>query len=146
MTLRLRCPIKIFGDIHGQFSDLMRFFDLWGTPCDTLKDGDIETFDYLFLGDYVDRGMCNLETVLILFALKVRYPDQIHLLRGNHEDRQINNGFGFLEECQRRINEDPEEEGSLFNKVNDVFDWMPLAAVIEDKIICLHGGIGVGII
>ena len=64
-------------------------------------------------------------------------------MRGNHEDRQINNGFGFLEECQRRINEDPEEEGSLFNKVNDVFDWMPLAAVIEDKIICLHGGIGV---
>ena len=88
----------------------MRFFDLWGTPCDTLKDGDIETFDYLFLGDYVDRGKCNLETILILLALKVRYPDQIHLLRGNHEDRQINNSFGFLEECQRRIDEDAEHD------------------------------------
>lgn len=120
----------------------MRFFDLWGTPCDTLKDGDIETFDYLFLGDYVDRGKCNLETILILLALKVRYPDQIHLLRGNHEDRQINNSFGFLEECQRRIDEDAEHEKSIFNKINDVFDWLPLAAVIEDKIICLHGGIG----
>lgn len=87
MTLTLRCPIKIFGDIHGQYSDLMRFFDLWGTPTDSLKDGDIESFDYLFLGDYVDRGSNSLETILLLLALKAKYPDQIHLLRGNHEDR-----------------------------------------------------------
>jgi protein phosphatase len=132
----------VFGDIHGQFSDLMRFFDLWGLPTDG-KDGDIDNFDYLFLGDYVDRGNNSLETILLLLALKVKYPEQIHLLRGNHEDRQINNTFGFLNECQMRINEDPEDEFSIFNKINDVFDWLPLAAIIEEKVICLHGGIGV---
>ena len=66
--------MKIFGDIHGQFSDLMRFFDLWGTPSDILTDGDIDSFDYLFLGDYVDRGNNSLETILLLIALKVKYP------------------------------------------------------------------------
>jgi protein phosphatase len=121
----------------------MRFFDLWGTPSDVLKDGDIDSFDYLFLGDYVDRGSQSLETILLLLALKLKYPEQIHLLRGNHEDRCINNGFGFFEECQIRLNEDSLDENSVFNKINEVFDYMPLAAIVEDKIICLHGGIGV---
>lgn len=108
-----------------------------------LKDGDIDSFDYLFLGDYVDRGSQSLETILLLLALKLKYPEQIHLLRGNHEDRCINNGFGFFEECQIRLNEDSLDENSVFNKINEVFDYMPLAAIVEDKIICLHGGIGV---
>eukprot|EP01015_Nassula_variabilis_P007379 TRINITY_DN1563_c0_g1_i9.p3 TRINITY_DN1563_c0_g1~~TRINITY_DN1563_c0_g1_i9.p3 ORF type:complete len:105 (+),score=59.98 TRINITY_DN1563_c0_g1_i9:3-317(+) len=64
------------------------------------------------------------------------------VLRGNHEDRWINNGFGFSEECAARLGEDPDDEDSVFNRVNSLFDWLPLAAVIEDKIICLHGGIG----
>jgi len=78
----------------------------------------------------------------LLLALKIRYPEQVHLIRGNHEDKWINNGFGFSEECASRLQEDPNEEDSVFNRVNRLFEWLPLAAIIEDKIICLHGGIG----
>ena len=117
----------------------MRFFDLWGVPND---GGDIESYDYLFLGDYVDRGAHSLETIFLLMALKVKFPDKIHLLRGNHEDKWINNAFGFAEECSSRLGEEPGDPDSVFNKINDLFDWLPLAAVIDDKIVCLHGGIG----
>lgn len=141
IVLRVRAPVKIFGDVHGQYQDLMRFFDLWGTPSDDLS-GDIEAYDYLFLGDYVDRGLHSLETVCLLMALKVKYPEQVHLLRGNHEDRWINNVFGFAEECALRLEEEHTDPKSAFNKINDLFDYLPLAAVIEDKILCLHGGIG----
>jgi len=75
-------------------------------------------------------------------ALKTKFPDKIHLLRGNHEDRWINNASGFAEECSNRLDEDPSDPDSVFNKVNEFFDWLPLAAVIEDRIVCLHGGIG----
>ena len=139
MVCRVDAPVKVFGDIHGQYQDLMRFFDLWGTPD---ENGDIESYDYLFLGDYVDRGNHSLETICLLMALKVRFPDKIHLLRGNHEDKWINNAFGFAEECNNRLGEDPTDHDSVFNKINDFFDWLPLAAVIEDRIVCLHGGIG----
>lgn len=139
MVLRVDAPIKVFGDIHGQYQDLMRFFDLWGIPND---NGDIESYDYLFLGDYVDRGSHSLETICLLMALKVKFPDKIHLLRGNHEDKWINNAFGFAEECGNRLGEEPNEPDSVFQKINEVFDWLPLAAVIDDRIVCLHGGIG----
>jgi hypothetical protein len=119
----------------------MRFFDLWGFPSNEVG-GDIESYDYLFLGDYVDRGSHSLETICLLMALKVKYPEKIHLLRGNHEDKWINNAFGFAEECSSRLGEDPAEPDSVFAKINEVFEYMPLAAVIEDKIVCLHGGIG----
>lgn len=139
MVLRVDAPIKVFGDIHGQYQDLMRFFDLWGIPND---NGDIESYDYLFLGDFVDRGNHSLETICLLMALKVKFPDKIHLLRGNHEDKWINNAFGFAEECGNRLGEEPSEPDSVFNKINELFEWLPLAAVIDDKIVCLHGGIG----
>lgn len=142
MVLRCKAPIKIFGDIHGQYSDLMRFFDLWGSPWIDGKDGDIEAFDYLFLGDFVDRGNHSLETICLLLALKVKYPESIHLIRGNHEDRWINNGFGFQEECATRLGEDPQDDDSVFNRLNKLFDWLPLAAIVEEKILCIHGGIG----
>lgn len=141
IILNVRAPVKVFGDIHGQYQDLMRFFDLWGMPSEDIN-GDIEAYDYLFLGDYVDRGSHSLETICLLMALKVKYPNQIHLLRGNHEDRWINNAFGFADECAMRLDENLEDPDSIFNKINEVFDWLPLAAIIEDKIICLHGGIG----
>ena len=141
IILNVRAPVKVFGDIHGQYQDLMRFFDLWGMPSEDIN-GDIEAYDYLFLGDYVDRGSHSLETICLLMALKVKYPNQIHLLRGNHEDRWINNAFGFADECATRLDEDLDDPNSIFNKINEVFDWLPLAAIIEDKIICLHGGIG----
>jgi len=140
MVLRLEAPIKIFGDIHGQYQDLMRFFDLYNAPIES-PGGDIEGLDYLFLGDYVDRGTHSLETICLLMALKIKYPNQIHLLRGNHEDRWINAAFGFQTECIQRLNDDPENP-KLFFRFNDFFDYLPLAAIINETVLCIHGGIG----
>ena len=140
MVLRVEAPVKIFGDIHGQYQDLMRFFDLFKAPTEG-PGGDIEGTDYLFLGDYVDRGTHSLETMCLLMALKIKYPKQIHLLRGNHEDRWINSVFGFQTECIERCKDDPDNS-EIFNHFNDLFDRLPLAAVINDTVICLHGGIG----
>ncbi|KAE8727191.1 Serine/threonine-protein phosphatase BSL2 [Hibiscus syriacus] len=86
-VLQLKAPIKIFGDLHGQFGDLMRLFDEYGAPSTA---GDIAYIDYLFLGDYVDRGQHSLETITLLLALKVEYPHNVHLIRGNHEAADIN--------------------------------------------------------
>lgn len=141
MVLKLKAPIKIFGDIHGQFSDLMRFFDLYGSPSED-KNGDIERFDYLFLGDFVDRGTHSLETICLLMAIKCKYPDQVHLIRGNHEEKSTNTSFGFLEECKLRLEENPNDPDSIFSRLNEFFEYLPLAGVISDKVICLHGGIG----
>ena len=82
------------------------FFDLWGIPS---ENGDIECYDYLFLGDYVDRGMNSLELVCLLMALKVKYPTKVHLLRGNHEDKWINNAFGFAVQQAPRNNVAPQK-------------------------------------
>lgn len=144
MLLKIESPVMIFGDIHGQYSDLMRFFDMFGSPYDTYtgKDDKIQYFDYLFLGDYVDRGNHCLETVCLLLALKVKYPDQIHLIRGNHEDKMINDTFGLSEELSSRLEEDPGQPYSVFNRLNQLFEYLPLAALVDDKIFCLHGGIG----
>ena len=76
--------MKIFGDLHGQFGDLMRLFEEYGTPSTA---GDITYIDYLFLGDYVDRGAHSLETICLLLALKLEHPSAVHLIRGNHEAR-----------------------------------------------------------
>jgi protein phosphatase len=141
MVLRINTPVKVFGDIHGQYQDLMRFFEMWGEPKEGLG-GDIAAIDYLFLGDYVDRGTLSLETICLLMALKIKYPDRFHLIRGNHEDKLINSNFGFLEECQMRLGDDPLSEESVFNIINEFFEFLPLAAIIEDQIICIHGGIG----
>jgi hypothetical protein len=99
MILQAKPPLKIFGDIHGQFTDLMSFFALYGTPHENGKKKDIENFDYIFLGDFVDRGSHSLETICLLLAFKCIYPEQVHLIRGNHEDSQININFGFRDEC-----------------------------------------------
>jgi len=136
-VLRLRAPTKIFGDLHGQFGDLMRLFAEYGSPSTV---GDIAYVDYLFLGDYVDRGAFSLETMSLLLALKVEYPDTVHLLRGNHEEADINALFGFRIECIERLG---EEAGiTAWNRFNVMFQWLPLAAVIEDRVACMHGGIG----
>merc|ERR1719494_1783188 len=140
MVMKLRAPIKVYGDIHGQYSDLMRLFGRYKSPTDT-DGGDIESMDYLFLGDYVDRGAYSLEVICCLFALKIKYPGQIHLIRGNHEDGVINCIYGFKDECHRRLR-DPDDEKSAWNKFNQVFEWMPCGAVIEDRILCIHGGLG----
>jgi diadenosine tetraphosphatase ApaH/serine/threonine PP2A family protein phosphatase len=136
-VLQIRAPVKIFGDLHGQFGDLMRLFDEYGSPSTA---GDITYIDYLFLGDYVDRGQHSLETITLLLALKIEYPNNVHLIRGNHEAADINALFGFRIECIERMG---ERDGIwAWQRINQLFNWLPLAALIERKIICMHGGIG----
>ena len=140
MVLQVRAPIKVYGDLHGQFADLMRLFAQYGSPSELA--GDIDAVDYLFLGDFVDRGSFSLETVALLFALKCRFPDQVHLVRGNHEDSTINGLYGFKDECARRLREDVDSPLSVYHLVNSVFEYLPLGAVIDGKVLCVHGGIG----
>jgi len=136
-VLQLKAPVKVFGDLHGQFGDLMRLFDEYGFPSTA---GDITYIDYLFLGDYVDRGQHSLETIVLLLALKIQYPENVHLIRGNHEAADINALFGFRNECIERMG---ESDGIwAWTRFNQLFNFFPLAAVIEKKIICMHGGIG----
>lgn len=136
-VLQVRAPVKIFGDLHGQFVDLMRLFAEYGSPSTA---GDINYIDYLFLGDYVDRGNHSLETLCLLLALKIEHPNNVHLIRGNHEASDINALFGFRTECVERLG---EEQGIwVWQRFNQVFNWLPLAASIEGKILCMHGGIG----
>ena len=123
----LKPPIKIFGNLHGDYNSLMRFFDIWRAPQET---GDICSFDYVFLGNYVDRGSQSLEIICLLLALKLKYPRQTFLLRGNHEDRNVNRFLGFGQECAQRFNESIDDPESVFQKMNDLFEWMPLSAII----------------
>lgn len=90
MLLQLKAPLKICGDIHGQYYDMLRMFEYGGHPPES---------SYLFLGDYVDRGRQGIETICLLFAYKVKYPRNMNILRGNHESASITRIYGFFEEC-----------------------------------------------
>lgn len=124
--LELEAPIKICGDIHGQYSDLLRLFEYGGLPPQA---------NYLFLGDYVDRGKQSLETICLLLAYKIKYPENFFLLRGNHECASINRIYGFYDECKRRFNV------RLWKIFTDCFNCLPVAALIDEKILCMHGGL-----
>ncbi|CAN1729241.1 Serine/threonine-protein phosphatase PP1 [Linum perenne] len=124
--LELEAPIKICGDIHGQYSDLLRLFEYGGLPPQA---------NYLFLGDYVDRGKQSLETICLLLAYKIKYPENFFLLRGNHECASINRIYGFFDECKRRFNV------RLWKTFTDCFNCLPVAALIDEKILCMHGGL-----
>jgi len=126
ILLELEAPLKICGDIHGQYYDLLRLFDYGGFPPEA---------NYLFLGDYVDRGKQSLETICLLLAYKVKYPENFFLLRGNHECSSINRLYGFYDECKRRYN------FKIWKMFGDCFNCFPVAAIIDDKIICMHGGL-----
>jgi serine/threonine-protein phosphatase 4 catalytic subunit len=124
---RVDAPVTVCGDIHGQFYDLIELFRVGGQCPDT---------NYLFMGDFVDRGFYSVETFLLLLALKVRYPDRITLIRGNHESRQITQVYGFYDECLRKYG-----SVNVWRYCTEIFDYLSLAAVVEDRVFCVHGGL-----
>ncbi|EIN13771.1 phospho protein phosphatase PPZ [Punctularia strigosozonata HHB-11173 SS5] len=130
--IELSPPVKIVGDVHGQYSDLIRLFEMCGFP---------PSANYLFLGDYVDRGKQSLETILLLLCYKIKYPENFFLLRGNHECANVTRGkhhfwlYGFYDECKRRCNI------KTWKCFIDVFNCLPIAAIVASKIFCVHGGL-----
>ena len=137
--IKLRSPVKIFGSINGQYNDLMRYFSLFGRPSES--KGDIESVDYLFLGNFTNRGAFSLETVCLLLALKVKYNGHFHLLRGNQEDLEVSKVYGLAEECKEKLKEDISQPNSIFQQLCNLFEYLPLAAIVNNQIFCVHSGI-----
>jgi len=126
MLIEVRAPINICGDTHGQYSDMLRLFEVGGFPPDS---------NYIFLGDYVDRAKQSIEVITLAICYKIKYPESFFLLRGNHECASLNRIYGFYDECKRRYSV------KLWRIFADCFNCMPVAAVVEDKILCMHGGL-----
>ncbi|KAJ6256789.1 Serine/threonine-protein phosphatase [Drechslerella dactyloides] len=124
--IELKAPVKIVGDVHGQYTDLLRMFEMCGFP---------PSANFLFLGDYVDRGKQSLETILLLMCYKLKYPENFFLLRGNHECANVTRVYGFYDECKRRCNV------KIWKTFVDTFNTLPIAAIVAGKIFCVHGGL-----
>ncbi|ORY19695.1 Metallo-dependent phosphatase-like protein [Clohesyomyces aquaticus] len=124
--LELAPPVKIVGDVHGQYTDLIRMFEMCGFPPNS---------NYLFLGDYVDRGKQSLETILLLLCYKLKFPENFFLLRGNHECANVTRVYGFYDECKRRCNV------KVWKAFVDTFNTLPIASIVAQKIFCVHGGL-----
>lgn len=125
-TREIEIRSNLVGDIHGQYYDLLRLFEYGKFPPES---------NYLFLGDYVDRGKQSLETICLLLAYKIKYPENFFILRGNHECASINRIYGFYDECKRRY------DVKLWKTFTDCFNCLPIAAIIDEKILCMHGGL-----
>ncbi|KAI5955349.1 PPG1 [Candida jiufengensis] len=126
--ISLQSPISVVGDIHGQYHDLLEIFQIGGSPPHT---------NYLFLGDYVDRGYYSVETISLLLVLKLRYPNRINLIRGNHESRTITTNYGFYTEVLNKYN----GSADVWSYITDLFDYLPLGATIDGTIFACHGGL-----
>ena len=126
--IALQSPVTIVGDIHGQYHDLLEIFQIGGQP---------PTTNYLFLGDYVDRGYYSVETITLLIALQLRYPSRVLLIRGNHESRTITTNYGFYSEVINKYSGLAE----VWRYITDLFDYLPLGATIDGKIFATHGGL-----
>lgn len=124
--LELESPITVCGDIHGQYPDLLKLFELGGFPPDK---------NYIFMGDYVDRGKQSIECICLLLCYKIKFDENFFILRGNHECGSINRIYGFFDECKRRYNV------KLWKSFVDLFNYLPIAASIDDKIFIVHGGL-----
>lgn len=148
----LTLATQICGDIHGQFFDLLELFRIGGkcpdrnycfvgagpscslaavNACTDSKEGRSSS-----IGDFVDRGFHSVETFLLLLSLKVRYPDRITLIRGNHESRQITQVYGFYDECVRKYG-----SPMVWRYCCEVFDFLSLGAVVDGRVFCVHGGL-----
>ncbi|CAO1617783.1 unnamed protein product [Parajaminaea phylloscopi] len=127
-VVHISAPVTVVGDIHGQFYDLIEIFRIGGYSPHT---------NYLFLGDYVDRGLFSVETISLLTCLKLRYPDRVQLIRGNHESRAVTQTYGFYTECTRKYG----AATKVWQYFTDMFDFLTLSVVIDDRIFCVHGGL-----
>ena len=126
-VVQVKAPVIVCGDIHGQLYDLKKLFEVAGKLPNT---------QYLFMGDYVDRGYYQVEVMSLLLCYKIKYPKKIWLLRGNHECREITKVYGFFEECQTKY-----KNIKAWEIFCSVFDLLPLAGLINNQIFCVHGGL-----
>jgi len=125
--VQVSSPVNICGDIHGQFPDLLKLLRTGGSVAGT---------NYLFMGDYVDRGRHSLETIQLLLCLKLKHRERVTLLRGNHESRNVTMVFGFYDECLQKYG-----NTLVWKELTDLFDYLPVSGLVDGRILCMHGGL-----
>ena len=137
LTINSKQDVVVVGDIHGSIESLLSIFKWTGDPSKT---------KYIFLGDYVDRGKNSCEVIILLYAYKCLYPNNIYLLRGNHKFKELNSRYGFKEECNSRII--IKINGKFYNtgvqyyeRIAKSFEYLPICAILNDDVFCVHGGI-----